>query len=141
MINPSVLNILELIPQRPPMVMIDNLTNVSDNQAVSTFFIKKENIFCENGFLLEAGVIENIAQTAAAMMGYKNLINNRKNNIGFIGSIKNLKLHFLPVTGSILNTKIEVTAEIFNAMVIYGRNDCNGKIVAECEMKIFLNEE
>jgi 3-hydroxyacyl-[acyl-carrier-protein] dehydratase len=57
--------------------------------------------------------------------------------VGFIGEVKNLKIHFLPPVGIIINTKVEVLHTIFTASVIRGTVMLDGNIAAECEMKIF----
>jgi len=43
--------ILDLIPQRPPMVMIDTLYSVTDHNALSGLTILEENIFLKEGTL------------------------------------------------------------------------------------------
>ena len=57
-------NIVDLIPQKPPMVMVGQLISHDNVSTISAFSLNKENIFCEKGFLSEAGIIENMAQTA-----------------------------------------------------------------------------
>ncbi|MEO8117090.1 MAG: hypothetical protein ABI653_05520 [Bacteroidota bacterium] len=64
-------NILKLIPQRPPFVMVDHLINADEKTAETSFLILPENLLVENGFLSEAGLMENMAQTAAAKAGYE----------------------------------------------------------------------
>ena len=55
----------EILPQKFPMVMVDKLLFSDEKTAVSGFTILADNIFCENGFFTQAGMLENIAQTAA----------------------------------------------------------------------------
>ncbi|MDR2814115.1 MAG: pseudouridylate synthase, partial [Prevotellaceae bacterium] len=59
-------SILELLPQRPPFVMVDTLLYCDREVTVTSLLVRDGNIFCDNGRLTEAGVIENIAQTCAA---------------------------------------------------------------------------
>ncbi|MCX6297407.1 MAG: hypothetical protein NTX97_15380 [Bacteroidetes bacterium] len=59
-----------LIPQKPPFEMVDKLWYNDDSKTISGFSIKENNIFCENGFFSESGIVENIAQTAALRVGY-----------------------------------------------------------------------
>ena len=66
----STTNILSYIPQRPPFVMVDEIIDSGEKKTCSKFLIKEDNIFVENGFLKEPGLVENIAQTAAARAGY-----------------------------------------------------------------------
>ena len=46
--NPAEYNILDLIPQRPPFVMIDQLLDADEMSAKGRFFIDKSNILCYN---------------------------------------------------------------------------------------------
>jgi hypothetical protein len=55
--NPSEFDILDLIPQRPPMAMIDKLLNAGDRSATGVLFIRESNLFCDKGHLCESGLI------------------------------------------------------------------------------------
>jgi predicted hotdog family 3-hydroxylacyl-ACP dehydratase len=63
-------NILSLIPQQPPFVMIDQLDHSDETVTRCRFTVKAENVLTINGQFTEAGLLENIAQTAAARAGY-----------------------------------------------------------------------
>ena len=69
------IDILDLLPQRPPFVLIDRLVHFDEHRTVTRFTVPEGHLFCEEGCLQAAGLIENIAQTCAARMGYINLIN------------------------------------------------------------------
>ena len=132
--------ILDYIPQEPPMVMVGKLLRVDGKRTVTSFIIGKENLFCDEGIFSEAGLIENIAQTAAAGAGYRSHLKNELPPPGFIGGIKNLVFHSLPIAGDLLITEVVVEHEVFDATVITGKSSVNDKLVAECEMKIFLTK-
>jgi hypothetical protein len=102
--------------------------------------IKDDNIFCKNGLFQESGIVENIAQSAAARIGYFCKMSNTIPPIGFIGAVKNLKIFFLPASGSELVTEITVMHEVMECNIISGKVSCNGQQVAECEMKVFIQK-
>jgi hypothetical protein len=131
-------DVLKLIPQRPPIVMVDKLISAVDKKTVSGFTIKSDNIFVEKGVLQEPGIIENVAQSAALGVGYVCSIKNEKVPLGFIGAVKNLKIFSLPLVGDELTTEIQVDYEVFEATLITGKVYCGDKLLAQCEMKIFL---
>ncbi len=137
------INILNFIPQRPPMVMVDAL--LSSDEATLTahtsFFIEATNIFCEENFFKEPGLIENIAQSCALRAGYSFHSKNEKVPLGFIGAIKNLNIHFFPEANSEIQTEIKVVNEIFDVTLVTGKVFSQGKLAAECEMKIFLKKD
>ncbi len=134
----------QYIPQRPPIVMVDGLLDHEGEVSVSALTIAPDNIFVSGGHLQMPGMVENIAQTAALRMGYAHkltLIESgaeaRKPPVGFIGEVKNLKIHHLPPVGATIQTRIEVLHSIFTASVIRGQIMCDNVVAAECEMKIF----
>ena len=137
-------NILQLIPQRYPMVMIDRLVSCDDRQVVSQLAIRQDNIFLDENGMTASGLMENMAQTAAARTGWliKTLtgVENNKIPVGVIGSIKNFKLFFQPEPGSVLETTITVEYEVLLATVVKGTVEVNGELAAESEMQIFLTE-
>lgn len=133
-------DILPFIPQRPPFVMIETLEDCSDTGAVTTFTVKKENIFTKDSVLTESALVENIAQTCAARIGYICQQENKPVPVGFIGAVQQLKIHSLPEVGDILQTSISIKNQIFNATIVEGKITCNGEIIASCEMRIFITD-
>ena len=131
-------DIISLIPQRPPFVMIDRLTGYDETIATTAFVVKPENVFVENGRLTEPGLVENIAQTAAARAGYVAKQENKPVQLGYIGAVKNLVIHALPFVNDELTTEISITNQIFDVTLITGKISCKESLLASCEMKIFI---
>ena len=139
--NIKKINIEELIPQRKPFIMLDALTHFDKTTTRTRMKVTADNIFVENDELTEAGVMENIAQTCAARMGYINkYIHSDKVKLGFIGAIKNLIIEELPKTGDELKTTIDVVSEVFNITLVNAKVEINEKLIASCEMKISLSD-
>jgi predicted hotdog family 3-hydroxylacyl-ACP dehydratase len=134
-------NILQLIPQAPPFVMIDQLVYTDDLISKSTFTIQPDNCMVADGFFTEGGLLENIAQTAAARAGYQALAENKPVSGGYIGAVKDFEIFFLPEVGSQLFTEIKIENQFFNVSVVAGSVWCNNKLAASCEMKVFLNTQ
>jgi len=132
-------DIITLIPQKPPFVMVDQLVYSDATSSRSSFVIPADNIFVEDGILKEPALVENIAQTAAARAGHFALVDNKPVLVGYIGSVRNLAIHFLPRAGDELITEIIIQNQIFNVTLISGSITCNNKLLAQCEMKIFIN--
>lgn len=132
-------NILQFIPQRHPFVMIDNLLFADEKITRTNFTVSAENIFYENDAFTEAGLLENIAQTAAAAAGYKAIMQNKPVSVGYIAAVKNFEIFFLPKINNELITEIVTTDHVLNVTVISGKVLCNGQLAAQCEMKIFIN--
>jgi predicted hotdog family 3-hydroxylacyl-ACP dehydratase len=138
--RPEHTDILELIPQRPPMVMVDRLTVVDGPLAVSVFRLREDNLFIKDGCFQESGLMENMAQTAAAMNGYRARVRGKKVKNGYIGGIKNLKVHFLPEAGQTLTTRVVEEHQVMNTSILRGEVRAGHRLIASCEMKVFMEE-
>ncbi|MBC7423978.1 MAG: 3-hydroxyacyl-ACP dehydratase [Ferruginibacter sp.] len=133
-------DILLYIPQRAPFVMVDELVYSDETTTVSKFLVNAQNIFIEDDYLQVPALVENIAQTAAARAGYISHTNKKPVLLGYIGAIKNLEIFFLPKIGAGLVTEITIVHHIFNVTLISGKIVCNNKVIACCEMKIFISK-
>jgi predicted hotdog family 3-hydroxylacyl-ACP dehydratase len=120
------------------MVMIDRIIDSEGNTTTTSFVVKTGNIFCEGGYLREPGLIENMAQTAAASAGMKPGVRENDPPLGFIGGIRNLKIISLPGIGDELRTRITLEHEVFDASVVRGEIFVKEALIASCELKIFL---
>ncbi len=134
-------DILEFIPQRPPVVMIDKLLYAGIDKTISGLLINEDNIFFTNGHFTESGLVENIAQTAAVGMGFLSKQESKKVPVGFIASIKELKIHHLPEAGDEITTEVVVTNQVMEVSIVKGTVYKNGIVQAECEMRIFIKPE
>ena len=133
-------DIQSLIPQKPPFVMIDKLLSVTETATTTGFTIKADNIFVQDGLFKEPGLVENIAQTAAASAGYVSHTENKPVLVGYIGAVNNLQVFALPKTGDELITEITTENQIFDVTLISGKITCNGQLIAQCKMKIYINQ-
>lgn len=134
------IDIFEIIPQRPPMVMIDSLESCDDTTTVTSFFIKPDCILADNDELTAEGMLENIAQTCAARIGYLNRLAGHTVKLGFIGAIKSFRLTVRPKVGDTIKTTITVKEEIFGITLVDADISLNGNIIANTTMKIALSD-
>jgi len=136
----SLEEIFRLIPQKPPVVMVDRLLYIDKVKTVAGLFIKEDNIFCSKGKFREAGLIESIAQTAAVSVGYQYKEAGKQAPVGYIGSINHLSIHSLPDVNTLLSIEINNEYEVLDFSIIRGKVYNNETVFAECEMKIFLKK-
>lgn len=130
----------ELIPQKAPFVLVDEIIECDGVRTLTGFSFDQSHILCREGKLMEAGLIENIAQSAAAGAGYHFVSKGLPVPIGFIGSVDKFKLYFLPKTGEELITEIIITNKVMNVSIAGCKITVNGTLCAECQMKIFIVE-
>ncbi len=131
----------QLIPQRPPIVMVDALWDASAIEAHTALTIAADNIFVANGCMQEVGLIEHIAQSAAAFAGYDTFQKGLPPRLGFIGEIKRFCLHgTLPQIGQTLRTQLTILGEAAGVTLMAARTSVDNVPIAECQMKIFLQD-
>ena len=79
-----------VLPQQEPFVMIGCLTHFEMMTSTTETLIKDNNIFVDNGHFSASGMMENIAQTCAARVGFYNkYVLHKDVQVGFIGAIRN----------------------------------------------------
>jgi predicted hotdog family 3-hydroxylacyl-ACP dehydratase len=130
----------ELIPQRPPFVMIDRLVSSDAVFSVTELEVRPDNLFVDNGRMTAAGLVENIAQTCAARIGYINLNSGETVKIGVIGSISNLNIARTPKVGEHLVTTIKLLEEVFQVTLVEAIVKSDDEVLAQCNMKIALTD-
>lgn len=134
-------NITTHIPHRFPIIMIDDLVEQKENYTITNFKIEADNIFVRDGEFQESGIIENIAQTAAAGAGYYYVQNKIAQPLTYIGSISKLKIIKYPIIGNSIQTKVEILANALNVTIIKGSIYFNEELISECEMKIVIDNK
>lgn len=139
--KPVSVDISEIIPQRPPFVMIDRITDFSEEKVTTELLVKPDNIFVEDGKLLPAGMVENIAQTCAARIGYIAWLKGLPIQIGLIGAVKTFNLVAQPQANDKLFTTITVMGEAFGMLLVDAEVSVNGQTMATAEVKIALTDE
>ena len=131
----------KLIPQRNPIVMVDTFFCADEESAETGFHVQSDNIFCEGGFLREPGMIEHVAQSAAAFAGYASFTKGEAPKLGFIGEVKKFKIDRLPKVGEFLRTRLRVLGEAAGVMLISAETKSGEEVLATCQMKIFIKED
>lgn len=134
-------DIIQYIPQRDPMILVHQLLEFSNNHVISGFDVEEAHVLVSNGTLTEAGLLENMAQTAALGKGYEFALKNKKPPLGFIGAVKAFKVSRLPKVGMQIKTHLELKHEVLNASIVSTRVMENSEEIASCELKIFINPD
>jgi predicted hotdog family 3-hydroxylacyl-ACP dehydratase len=133
------IDIHTLLPQQEPFVMVDRLIQIDEKSFATETQVKVENIFVDDGCLSASGLIENIAQTCAARIGFVNKYILQKGiQVGFIGAVRNLEILSLPQVGQTITTKVEVVEEVFGMTLAKATVTCEGETLVTTEMKIAL---
>ncbi len=133
-------NITELIPQRSPILMIDEFLGFDKQVSRSHLLVTDDNLFVDDGVLCECGIIEHIAQSAAARVGFIFKSKGEPIPLGYIGAVNSFNLMEYPKVGDEIFTEINVAQEFMNISLIEAQCNVNDNVVAQCKMKIFLEQ-
>ena len=134
-------NIEHLIPQRPPMVVVDSLLHCNRLHTKTTYRVLSDSLFIEQGRLTATGLIENMAQTCAARMGYLALYGDDATGVvrkGVIGAIRNLHIQYHPVAGSLLTTSVDLIEELGDMILVKATVEENNESCVHCNMIVSL---
>ena len=136
------IDIRELLPQQPPFVMVDKLMHFDETVTTTTFEVRADNIFVDDGTLNACALAENIAQTCATRLGFVNkYILKRAIQLGFIGSIRNMQVMRTPSVGEKLTTTITVREQIMGLTLVDATILVEEETIVTAEMKIALSDQ
>ena len=136
------MNIKELIPQRFPILMVDELVEVAQDQATARLQLTQDNFFMDEvGLLSEAGLIEHMAQSASAMVGYEHkLAGGTRPPVGYIAEVKRFECLKRPASGQTILTTVTRNLQVGDVTIITTQcTDQDGELLARTQMKIFID--
>lgn len=126
----------EIIPQRKPFILVDELLFCDGTTSVTSFQIKESSIFSQEGLFETAGIVENMAQTSVAGIGYQaRFVNNAPVTVGYLGNVRNLKVHRRPKVGETLTTTVTVKSVIGDITLSEARTAVGEELIAEATLK------
>ena len=145
--NPSkeilqTIDVHDLLPQQEPFVMIGSLVYFDKILTVTETEVKADNIFVDQNCFSASGLMENIAQTCAARIGFINKFILKKGiQLGFIGAVRNFEVMGLPQVGDVITTRVEVKEEVFGMTLAEAVITCGEKVLVTSEMKIAVKQQ
>jgi predicted hotdog family 3-hydroxylacyl-ACP dehydratase len=131
-------NIQSLLPQKPPFVMVEALLSCDEHITQTSFKVVAGNVMLSNDQFTEGGLMENMAQTAAAGAGYRAAKENKPVEVGYIGAVKNFEVFELPQLNDELLTEVKIKDQVFDMTIIAATVRRNTTVIAQCEMNIFI---
>lgn len=134
--------IINLIPQRKPFILVDSIHQHSEDEILSGFTIPAGHILVDkNNHLTEAGIIEHFAQSIALHQGYLCFLNQQEAPVGYIGSIKNIEIIQLPKAGQKIKTRIKILQQIMGVTMVSGEVYLNENVIASGEMRTIIAKD
>jgi len=130
--------ILDFIPQRPPVVVVDEFYGVEGDCSFTGYTVPTEGVFCRDGVLDECALIENMAQSAALRVGWLCAAEKKPVPLGVIGAVAKCNIIRKVRAGERLETTVRVVAEVGGVTLAEARITCGGEEVCSATLKIFL---
>lgn len=134
-------NAAEFIPQKYPFVLVEKLLYADESTSRCSFSIPENNVFVKDGYYSTAGMVESMAQTAAAGTGYLFRKDNKSVPIGYIGAVQKLEVFGWPPARAEITMEIKLLTNILQVSLVSASVKLSDRILASCEMKIFISNK
>ena len=136
------ISIRDILPQRPPFLFVDRLVRYDDAETVTAFTVPAEHLLVEDGHLTASGILENMAQSSAARIGYLcKYILHVPVRIGYIGAIRKFRANRLPATGETVQTTVVLREDVFGISLADVTVRVGEEVIAEAALKTALGEK
>jgi len=126
-----------LIPHRPPMQFIESLIECTDTTARATASFPSNHFAVSDGLVLEAALIECVAQTVAAALGYRSKGSGSGPAVGMLAAVNDFQIHTRPAAGRHLEIAIREIKRLGPMRLIAGSITDAGQIVAAGELTVY----
>ncbi|MBK1895090.1 ABC transporter permease [Chryseobacterium paridis] len=138
----NIINIHNFLPHREPMLMVDYILELTEQNVITSFHIKPENIFVSHNELVEAGLIENSAQTCSSIVGQSFFEGPdiETKVIGFITNIKKIDVFSLPKVGDTIISKASLISKYDNICNIFCETFNNDELLIRAEINLFIQK-
>ncbi|RPH50379.1 MAG: SPASM domain-containing protein [Desulfobacteraceae bacterium] len=127
-----------IIPQMPPMRVIDTIDKLGERSAQCSVLIKEEMPFTgKDGSVDRVAYLEMMAQAIAALNGFRNMDSSDSAPEGYLLGAKNLKINKTAFAGDRLSIMVFKYARYGGFGIVKGVVKRDGEILAEGEIKIW----
>ena len=146
----TVIQINDFLPHRAPMLMVDFLVEITASSVTSVFNIKEDNVFVENNYFSEVGLIENAAQTCSSIVGQtffftsENEARDGVKLVGFISGIKKASVFMLPKVNDTIKTSATLVSRFdsddYSICTMKCETFQDENLLLEAEINLFIQE-
>lgn len=132
----------DILPHRPPMVMIDALVRCDGESAVAVKTFWPEGYGSDGERVIEVALIECLAQTMAAFQGKETARRaGRRPARGMLVGVSGFAFHLPARCGRPVRLRVEVIRRLGPLCLAAGRVEQDGALVAEGNLKFYIEEE
>ncbi len=133
--------ITELLPHRPPMILLDRVEDFAADSLTASVTITPSSLFCAGGSVPSHLALEYMAQACGAHVGMIALEKGEPVRIGFVLGTRDF---VSMVRGFDVGERLEVTATLVFNDVQMGAYDCRiaigDRLVAQARLSVYQPE-
>ena len=131
-------SIAELLPHRPPMLLLDAVESVGDDSLVATVTISPESLFAEQDGVPAHIGLEYMAQACGALAGWLALEAGEPVRIGFLMGTRSMSIHraWFAIGERLTISAVLVYRDELTA-AMGARIEIGGDLVAEAQLTVY----
>lgn len=128
-----------LIPHRAPMRFVDALIECTETTAVATACFDANHFAVADGLVIEAALVECVAQTVAAAQGQRGKSRGQSGGAagGMLAAISKFQIHSRPAFGQIMKIEVRELKRLGPMLLIAGTIFCEGQTIASGELSLY----
>lgn len=131
-----------ILPQRKPYLLVDSLVYCDLERTACRFRVPAAHVMVAAGRLTPSGLVENVAQTCAARIGYVHkYILHQPVTIGYVAALRDMTICRRPRSGETIVTEITVRGEAFGMTLAEATVRGDTDIIATAEIKVALGDK
>ncbi len=129
----------QLLPQRPPMLLLDRLLSCTTSEGTAETQLSADNLFrLPDDTIHPAALFELMAQAYAAVHGFQNHLAGKPVSIGYLAGITRAVVHGAARIGDRLVVSVRQTALVPPFVRAEARVVRGGETLAEGELTLFV---
>jgi predicted hotdog family 3-hydroxylacyl-ACP dehydratase len=129
----------QLLPHRPPMRWVEALTDCTDTTATATVRFTKEHFAVAADRVIEAALIECMAQTVAAALGQRMQTGGKPAaaNHGMLAAVSNFKILAAPPLDQTLQVEVTEVKRLGPMLMIAGKITYGTQLIATGDLSLY----
>lgn len=129
----------QLIPHRAPMRWVDALVECTDTTAVATTRFTAEHFAIADGHVIDAALIECMAQTVAAALGQRMRSSgaNSAANHGMLAAVSNFKFFNRPPLDATLRIEVREVKRLGPMLMVAGKITHGAELIATGDLSLY----
>lgn len=134
------ININGLIPHRQPMLLVDRLVRLAEDEATSETVFDPDSIFLKaDGRVEEAALFEMMAQTFAAATAAQR--DGPGPAAGYLVGLKRVTIHGPARADETVIVRVKIISQVEDFFVVEGQVHQGVKLLAAGQITVFVPEE